>query len=412
MGNSLRKRDRRHARRRSAPMPKLGGIQHVTHERSKSDLGCKAITPETSLQRPSMSMRERYIKTERIARTIFGSLYRGQDRLTGEVVALKCSDATAMRMAHEIKGKCNENPRNEFRIMAYLNSKGGHSNIIPYRGKFLHRREDELCGVFDWVEGYDMFDAISEGLMETNPGTAHHIFRQIASAVGFIHRNGICHLDLSLENLVVSRELDNDGWKVTLLDFGQARMSKKDQFYPGVVAGSRPGKVGYMSPEVFHRQAFNGFESDMYALGIILFVLVSGKPPYLQTKKHGGPYANCRNFRLLYTGRLREVLRSVGVSVARPRQSSSPVDVRSPTASPLCSRSNSNNDMTEIQRHSESDGYLSDDDEIPPPPPGRSDSSETYISPQLFELLEHLLCPPEERWNIEQVLACEWINHF
>jgi len=91
-------------------------------------------------------------------------------------------------------------------------------------------------------------------------------FRQVVDAVVYLHGEGICHRDIKLENIV----LDADG-NARLVDFGAARDTGTETFLM-----SMQGTPAYMAPEVAGQRAHKGGPADVWALGVILYNLVSG----------------------------------------------------------------------------------------------------------------------------------------
>jgi len=109
---------------------------------------------------------------------------------------------------------------------------------------------------------------IVEDLMSREPNL--FFFIQIVEGVHFIHKCNISHLDLSLENILLS----NDD-TIKICDFGLAR---EGVHFKGT--SERPGKVGYMCGEIFSQKDYNGHKADVWSAGVILFILLSGIPPY------------------------------------------------------------------------------------------------------------------------------------
>ena len=95
---------------------------------------------------------------------------------------------------------------------------------------------------------------------------ARKYFTQIVDAVVYLHANGISHRDIKLENVV----LDADG-NAKLVDFGAAREGGADKFLV-----SMQGTPAYMAPEVAMQRAHKGGPADVWALGVVLYNLVSG----------------------------------------------------------------------------------------------------------------------------------------
>jgi hypothetical protein len=140
----------------------------------------------------------------------------------------------------------------------------------------------------EYVEGRSLRDAISAGRLELGP--ACHVARQMASALGRAHALGIVHRDLKPENvMLVDREGDPDFVKV--LDFGIAKVPM-GAFMSGskgsgevlTQLGMVYGTPEYMAPEQALGQEVDA-RADLYALGVILFEMVTGKRPFEHESK-------------------------------------------------------------------------------------------------------------------------------
>jgi serine/threonine-protein kinase len=142
--------------------------------------------------------------------------------------------------------------------------------------------------VLEYVEGRGLRDVIKEGRFEL--GRALHVARQIASALARAHSLGIVHRDLKPENvMLVVREEDPDFVKV--LDFGIAKVSLGEltggSKEPGQVLtqlGMVYGTPEYMAPEQALGQPVDA-RADLYALGVMLFEMVTGARPYEHESK-------------------------------------------------------------------------------------------------------------------------------
>jgi serine/threonine protein kinase len=142
--------------------------------------------------------------------------------------------------------------------------------------------------VLEYVEGKGLRDVIAAGRLEV--GRALHIARQIASALARAHSLGIVHRDLKPENvMLVAREEDADFVKV--LDFGIAKVSMGDLSQGSKAPGQALTQLGmvygtpeYMAPEQALGQPVDA-RADLYALGVILFEMVTGARPYESESK-------------------------------------------------------------------------------------------------------------------------------
>jgi hypothetical protein len=139
------------------------------------------------------------------------------------------------------------------------------------------------CFVMELVEG----EALSawmgrrSGTGVATPREASMIIRLIATAIDAVHAVGIIHRDLKPENVV----LRADGG-ATLLDFGLAKgITASDPFAaisPSLTrTQQRFGTATYMSPEQVHESRHVDHQTDLYALGVILFELLTGRPPFV-----------------------------------------------------------------------------------------------------------------------------------
>ena len=121
--------------------------------------------------------------------------------------------------------------------------------------------------VLELVSGGELFDKIKlEGKL--NEDVARHYYRQLISALEFMHERKICHRDLKLENLLV----DQDGiLKVT--DFGLSGLhtGNGDQVFKTTL-----GSPNYVAPEVLIGRGYDGFKADIWSSGVILYVLLAG----------------------------------------------------------------------------------------------------------------------------------------
>ncbi|MEI9947680.1 MAG: serine/threonine-protein kinase [Pseudomonadota bacterium] len=137
--------------------------------------------------------------------------------------------------------------------------------------------------VLEFVSGRSLRDEIAHGPF--NVDRALHITRQIASALSAAHAQGIVHRDLKPENVMLV-EKGGDPDFVKVLDFGIAKVPLGDVAVPGAKQGNPITKAGmvfgtpeYMAPEQALGQTVDG-RADLYALGVILFEMLSGLRPF------------------------------------------------------------------------------------------------------------------------------------
>ncbi|WWD18712.1 hypothetical protein CI109_103166 [Kwoniella shandongensis] len=121
----------------------------------------------------------------------------------------------------------------------------------------------ELCS------GGELFDYLVErGRMLE--GEARKLFGELTIAVGWMHRRGVVHRDLKLENVLLDGEL-----RIKLGDLGFAR-----EWQRGRLMDTFCGTTGYASPEMLAGRKYLGVETDIWSLGIILYILLCGGLPF------------------------------------------------------------------------------------------------------------------------------------
>lgn len=184
---------------------------------------------------------------------LFGVVKHATHRNTGIHVAIK---TLARRKYLELGLKY---PPNEVEIMRGLK----HPNLVC----LLHTitTQEVIHLVMELVRGGDLFTLIHAKDHLEEP-ECKRIMRQILRGLQYLHGLGTAHRDLKLENIL----LDENG-DVKLADFGFAKIASKD-----AVLQTMCGSPDYAAPELFLRQAYVGPEVDLWAAGVILFVMRTG----------------------------------------------------------------------------------------------------------------------------------------
>ena len=165
--------------------------------------------------------------------------------------------------------KLTHNLFNELRAETHLlSSAHEHPNIITYHQVF----EDvqHLFIVMDHCGGGELFDRISRD-QKFSEQKAANLFRQMTSALYYIHSLGIAHCDLKPENFIF--ETGEEESKILLIDFGMAKIVQWRQYHKTI-----NGTPYYIAPEVLSGKYNEA--CDMWSMGVILFVMVFGFPPF------------------------------------------------------------------------------------------------------------------------------------
>uniref|UniRef100_A0A8C1NTQ9 calcium/calmodulin-dependent protein kinase n=1 Tax=Cyprinus carpio TaxID=7962 RepID=A0A8C1NTQ9_CYPCA len=151
-----------------------------------------------------------------------------------------------------------------------------HSNIVRLHDSISEEGHHYL--IFDLVTGGELFEDIvaREYYSEAD---ASHCIQQILEAVLHCHQMGVVHRDLKPENLLLASK--SKGAAVKLADFGLAIEVEGDQQAWFGFAGT----PGYLSPEVLRKDPY-GKAVDLWACGVILYILLVGYPPFWDEDQH------------------------------------------------------------------------------------------------------------------------------
>ena len=121
--------------------------------------------------------------------------------------------------------------------------------------------------VLELAAGGEVFDFVAETGCFSEP-VARYYFHQMLESLEYLHHQGIAHRDLKPENVM----LDGD-FHVKLADFGFCTDKS--------VSETRKGTTGYMAPEIELGQEYSAPAADLFALGVILFIMRGGHPPFV-----------------------------------------------------------------------------------------------------------------------------------
>ena len=142
-----------------------------------------------------------------------------------------------------------------------------HPNIITIYDVF--RDGDMTYIVMQYVDGQSLYALLSSG-KSFSPREILRILKPVSEALDFAHRNGIIHRDIKPANILI----DTSG-QPFLADFGVARILTSTMTQTGTTVGT----LNYMSPEQIKGQTVDS-RSDVFALGVVLYELLTGKKPF------------------------------------------------------------------------------------------------------------------------------------
>ena len=194
----------------------------------------------------------------------FGTVYKCEK--DGNEYAMKIFSADFVYSVF-FKGESNRITR-EIEILKLVNSK----NVVRYidDGSYIENEWKYYYVVMDYIEGNDLKSLIKDKTFSENEALI--IFKEIMNGLSDIHKAKLIHRDLKPANIYMLR----DG-SIKILDFG---LSKLIDYTSITNTGELLGSPLYMSPEQISDSKNLDYRSDYYALGVILFELLTKKNPY------------------------------------------------------------------------------------------------------------------------------------
>uniref|UniRef100_A0A8V0XF87 calcium/calmodulin-dependent protein kinase n=1 Tax=Gallus gallus TaxID=9031 RepID=A0A8V0XF87_CHICK len=209
---------------------------------------------------------DEYQLFEELGKGAFSVVRRCMKITTGQEYAAKIINTK------KLSARDHQKLEREARICRLLK----HPNIVRLHDSISEEGFHYL--VFDLVTGGELFEDIvaREYYSEAD---ASHCIQQILESVNHCHLNGIVHRDLKPENLLLASK--SKGAAVKLADFGLAiEVQGEQQAWFGFA-----GTPGYLSPEVLRKDPY-GKPVDMWACGVILYILLVGYPPFWDEDQH------------------------------------------------------------------------------------------------------------------------------
>ncbi|KAL0966189.1 hypothetical protein UPYG_G00292080 [Umbra pygmaea] len=197
-------------------------------------------------------------RTEVLGGGRFGQVHKCMENSSGLTLAAKIIKARTDKEKEVVK--------NEITVMNHLD----HANLIQLYAAYESR--NDIILVLEYVDGGELFDRIIDEnytLMELDTVV---FIRQICEGLQHMHKMYILHLDLKPENILCVSRVTN---KVKIIDFGLARIYK-----PREKLRVNFGTPEFLAPEVVNYD-FVSFNTDMWSLGVITYMLLSGLCPFL-----------------------------------------------------------------------------------------------------------------------------------
>jgi 5'-AMP-activated protein kinase catalytic alpha subunit len=190
----------------------------------------------------------------------FAKVYYGRNLKTSQSVAIKVIDKEKI-----FKCGLMDQVRREISVMKLVK----HPNIVQLYE--VMATKTKIYFVLEYVKGGELFNKVQRGRLKEN--IARKYFQQLNSAVDFCHSRGVYHRDLKPENLLLD---ENHNLKIS--DFGLSALAECKR-QDGLLH-TTCGTPAYVAPELICKKGYDGAKADIWACGVILYVLLAGYLPF------------------------------------------------------------------------------------------------------------------------------------
>ncbi|KAK2377601.1 Calcium-dependent protein kinase 17 [Trifolium repens] len=231
---------------------------------------CKPSKPAAMgpvLGRPMEDVKATYSIGKELGRGQFGVTHLCTHKTTGKQYACKTIAKRKLVNKEDI-----EDVRREVQIMHHLT---GQPNIVELLGAYEDKQSVHL--VMELCAGGELFDRIIAKGHYTERAAAS-LLRTIVQIVHTCHSMGVIHRDLKPENFLLLNKDENSPLKAT--DFGLSVFYKQGETFKDIV-----GSAYYIAPEVLKRKY--GPEVDIWSVGVMLYILLCGVPPFWAESENG-----------------------------------------------------------------------------------------------------------------------------
>ncbi|XP_038591011.1 myosin light chain kinase, smooth muscle-like isoform X2 [Micropterus salmoides] len=236
----------------SEPSQESQSVKMATAKKKEEPASYVTVTIDTKHK-----VKDHYNVHEKLGVGKFGQVFRMSHKETGEVCAGKFYRART--------SKDRQAARKEIELMNCLH----HPKLVQCLAAYDTRLE--MVMVLEYIAGGELFQRIVDDNFEHTEPTSARYMQQILEGMKYVHKQNIIHLDLKPENIVC---VDTTGTRIKIIDFGLA--SKVEEGKPLMVMHGTPE---FVAPEVINYEPV-GLETDMWSIGVICFILLSGESPF------------------------------------------------------------------------------------------------------------------------------------
>lgn len=193
----------------------------------------------------------------------FGKVYKIKHKTNGKKYAAKYQKLTNQKMRRLVHEE-----------VYFLKQLSEIKRVVDFHS--YYEKDKHSLMVIELLEGGELFSVVGASNYTLTETKCAKFTLEILKAINYIHEQQIIHLDLKPQNIMMKRRQDpkKDDFSIKLIDFGLAKELVHGQVKTGFV-----GTVGFLAPEVAsaqYKQDYVGPPADLFAIGVITYMLVSG----------------------------------------------------------------------------------------------------------------------------------------
>lgn len=247
----------------------LRNLAHVSRFLEEHSLAAVASAPEVTpvVMPPRTMLVENYIIEDTLGMGGMGMVYQARDMAMHRRVAVKVLHANLFR-----KERSRQRFLREAKLMAGLY----HPNVISIHD--LLDEDEWMAIVMQLVQGKSLKEFMEENSHPIPLSTIRDLFVPVLSALSYAHEKGVVHRDIKPGNILLQQT--QDGVTPLVADFGLAKVLEGTNY---TVSGTLLGTCLYMAPEQFQNHKEVVPKSDVYALGVLLYQMCAGRPPFQES---------------------------------------------------------------------------------------------------------------------------------
>ncbi|XP_050541447.1 myosin light chain kinase, smooth muscle-like isoform X2 [Daktulosphaira vitifoliae] len=223
----------------------------------QTDYGNTVVPKKVTIESGEL-FSSQYEVLDELGKGRYGVVHKIKDRESGKYLAAK--------FVRCIKAKDKEKAQEEVDIMNCLR----HPKLLQLEAAFENPRE--VVMVIEYISGGELFERVVADDFTLTEKDCILFTRQICEGVDYMHRQNVVHLDLKPENIMCQSRTSH---QIKLIDFGLAQKIQPDK--PIRVLFGTPE---FIPPEIISYEPI-GLESDMWSVGVICYVLLSGLSPFM-----------------------------------------------------------------------------------------------------------------------------------